>query len=387
MQRRLTLMLSLAAVTLLAWQLFAEKLSFNPAIKLSAAVSAQQTLDNLNLSQGFSISIHASELPGVRALISTRSGDLIISQPRSGTVSLIYHDANNDGTADGKAVLVKGLNRPHGLALHKGWLYIAETDAVLRIRFDAERGITLGQAEYIIQQRFPGDGNHWTRSIKISPNNKLLLSIGSSCNVCIEHSEKRASIWQYDLDGRNETLYASGLRNTVGFDWKADTLDLYGVDNGRDFLGDDEPPEELNRIRPQQHYGWPYQHGDGQADPSYASQKPAALITQAPSHLLPAHSAPLSLLFIKHNPVLKGRALVTLHGSWNRSKKSGYKVVMLSFLADQSIQQTDFISGFEKDNRVFGRPVDLTEDRHGNIYLSDDFNGRVYRIATRLPEQ
>jgi len=380
-KRRLIGLLLLLLGLFIAWQALPNKYSINPAIKLSAPLSEQALQKQLTIHEGFKLSLYANKLNGVRTIITTDTGDLIVSQPSQGTVSLLYHDANGDNRSDGRQILLKQLNKPYGIALHKGWLYVAETDAVVRIPYDSEQRKITGDAERIIEHRFSGGGNHWSRSLKISPDQKLFISVGSTCNVCIEDSANRASILQYELDGSHEILYAQGLRNSVGFDWQPKTLQLYALDNGRDFLGDNTPPEELNNIKKGHHYGWPYEHGSGIKDPTYSQQKPANLQTSQPYYQLIAHSAPLSLLFIKHNPLLKGMALVTLHGSWNRSQKSGYKVIALSMSAQQETHPIDFITGFEKAGTVIGRPVDLTEDNHGNIYLSDDYNGRIYKIS------
>lgn len=361
--------------------LLLEKYSINPPNPLIKPLTEQRSLTHLKVAEGFKLSIYADNIPKVRTIVISQTGDLIVSQPKLGTIQLILKDDNNDGRSDGRLLLAEGLNGPYGLALHKGWLYIAETDAILRIRYDAEQRKLIGTPRTIVSNKFPGGGNHWSRNIKISPDDKLFASVGSSCNSCIENSPKRASILQYDLDGKNELIFATGLRNTMGFDWQPKTKLLFGVDNGRDYLGDDIPPEELNQIKLGAHYGWPYEYGEKLVDADYTKYRPDQLLTSSPIHQLTAHSAPLSLLFLKHNPQLYGTALVALHGSWNRSKKSGYKVVALSFSADNRILQSDFISGFERSERVTGRPVDLAEDVDGSIYLSDDYNGRIFKVS------
>ncbi|MFT6625015.1 MAG: glucose/arabinose dehydrogenase [Cycloclasticus sp.] len=361
--------------------IFLQKYSINHPFQFIKPFTKQHNLDHLTVADGFKLSIYADNIPKVRTMVISQTGDLIISQPKLGTLQLILKDDNNDGRSDGRLLLAQGLNGPYGLALHKGWLYIAETDSVLRIRYNAGQRKLIDTPRTIISHKFPGGGNHWSRNIKISPDGKLFVSVGSSCNACIENSPKRASILQYDLDGKNELIFATGLRNTVGFDWQPKTKLLFGVDNGRDYLGDDIPPEELNQINRGAHYGWPYEYGEKLVDSDYAKYRPAQLLTTPPIHQLTAHSAPLSLLFLKHNPKLYGTALVALHGSWNRSKKSGYKVVALSFSDDMKITQRDFISGFERNERVTGRPVDIAEDTDGSIYLSDDYNGRIFKAS------
>jgi len=380
MKRSIKAVLYFIVITFIIWQLLPQRYSLNFPVKQLIPFGKQQPLKHLTIQEGLSISVYATGVTGARSLATTPRGDLLIAQTSEGIVSLLPHTDSLHGQAGALIILLNGLNKPHGLALHNGWLYIAETDAVFRIRYDDKQRQLVGSANYIIKNKFPAGGNHWRKSIRISPDNKLFISIGSSCNVCIEDSKYYASLFKYDLDGSNEQLFASGLRNTEGFDWHPQSKQLYGVDNGRDFLGDNAPPEELNLIQAEQHYGWPYQHGKSIEDPSYFQQKPKQLLTQQPVHLLPAHSAPLSLLFIKHNTVLKNKALVALHGSWNRSQRSGYKVITLS-IKKESVTSGLLIDGFENEDRVIGRPVDLAEDHLGNIYLSDDFNGQIFKIT------
>jgi len=380
LKRLIKISVYFAAALFIAWQLLPEKYSLNFPVKRLLTLGEQQILDQLTIQKGLKLSIYATGITGARSLVTTPRGDLLVAQTSEGIISLLNRNDRSSEQANTHRVLLKNLNKPHGMALHNGWLYIAETDAVFRIQYDDEQRQLIGTADYIIRDKFPAGGNHWRKSIQISPDNKLFVSIGSSCNTCIEDSKYYASLFQYDLDGSNEQLFANGLRNTEGFDWHPQTQKLYGVDNGRDFLGDNAPPEELNLIQAQQHYGWPYQHGQNIKDPEYFKQKPVKLLTHEPIHLLPAHSAPLSLLFIKHNRILKNKALVGLHGSWNRSQRSGYKVVVLS-IGNDKVTSSLLIGGFENNNGVIGRPVDMAEDQFGNIYLSDDFNGRIFKIT------
>ncbi|PHS73410.1 MAG: oxidoreductase [Cycloclasticus sp.] len=381
MNQHLKSILYMAIAGVLFWLFLPAKYTVNMPIQFANSYTEQEVLDQLIVEKGYKISVFADQLTNARGIITTETNDLIVSRPNVGTLTLVYKDADNNGRSDGQKILLKGLNRPHGIALHDGWLYVAETDAVLRIQYDSQQRKFIGTPHIIIQDSFPGGGNHWSRTVKIGPDNKLYVSVGSSCNVCIERSTKRASILQYDLDGSNETSFANGLRNTVGFDWQPSTNLMYGVNNGRDLLGDDIPPEELNQINSGQHYGWPYEHANGIADADFAHKKPTGITLSRPSHLMTAHSAPLSLLFLRHNKHLSTTALVTQHGSWNRSEKSGYKVIALSFLNNGDIAQRDFLTGMNNDGTVIGRPVDLAEDKQGNIYLSDDYSGRIYIIA------
>jgi glucose/arabinose dehydrogenase len=337
----------------------------------------------LRIAGGYRLGRFAEGLSQVRFLRVTPRGDLLASQPRAGRVVLLERDAGGDGRADGQRVLLEGLNRPHGLDLHGGWLYVAETDAVGRVRFDPEARAVSGEFERVVTG-LPGGGNHWSRTVRFGPDDWMYVSIGSSCNVCEEDDPRRATIMRYRPDGTGEQVHARGLRNSVGLDWRPETGELFATDNGRDLLGDDFPPCELNRIEAGGFYGWPYANGNRVRDPDLGAGRDAELAaTVPPVHGFRAHTAPLGIAFLRHPSHLEyaGAALVALHGSWNRSRKDGYSVVSLHWKPDGSIEERDFLTGFELDEDVIGRPVDVVEDADGVIYLSDDHAGVIWRIA------
>ncbi|HVM94903.1 MAG TPA: PQQ-dependent sugar dehydrogenase [Candidatus Acidoferrales bacterium] len=336
----------------------------------------------IKLPRGFFISIYATELPNARMMRFTASGDLLVSSPREGKVFLVER-GSNAAYSDKTRTLLNGLHNPHGLALHEDWLYVAEETAIFRVRFSAATRQVSGEREYVVRS-LPADGRHWTRTIGIGPDGWLYVSVGSSCNVCIEEDVRRAAISRYQPDGSNEQLYATGLRNAVGFAWRSNG-DLYATDNGRDLLGDDFPPCELNHIVESGFYGWPYASGNRIPDPSFGAGNEARVAASiAPVHGFTAHTAPLGITFYDADGFpqhYRGAAFVAQHGSWNRSKKSGYKIVALLFDSSDRITEEDFASGFEIDDDVAGRPVDVAVGPDGALYLSDDFAGSVYRIA------
>jgi len=354
------------------------------------ALPDAQLAQRIALPPGFHINSYAGGIENARMLRFTPSGDLLVSSPRQGKVFLVERDSDHDGVADGMRVLLGNLNNPHGLALHQGYLYVAEGDAVLRVRFDAEQRTLLGQPERIITG-IPSGGNHWTRTVGIGPDEKLYVSIGSDCNDCIEAEARRATIMRFNLDGSGGEIYASGLRNSVGFDWQPGSGDLYATDNGRDLLGDDFPPCEFNKIVQGGFYGWPFAHGDRVPDPTLGKGNEARIAASIPpAHAFGAHVAPLGMTFYRtpsgaapaaFPPQYDGVAFVAQHGSWNRSKKSGYQVVSLTFNADGTISEAPFASGFVRDEKASGRPVDVAEGPDGALYVSDDFTGSIYRIA------
>lgn len=337
----------------------------------------------IHLPPGFSIAVYAKDLPNARMLRFTEAGDLLVSLPSEGRVVLLEKDADNDGAPDGRSDLVTGLNRPHGLDFYQGWLYIAETDAIGRISFDAKTRKIQGEYERIVND-IPGGANHWSRTVRFGPDGLMYVSVGSSCNACEEKNPKRAAILRYKPDGGQEELFATGLRNTVGFDWHPVTHELFGVDNGRDFLGDEFPPDELNRIEQGKFYGWPYANGNKAPDPDFgAGHEEKIRGSQPPVHKYAAHTAPLGITFLRNKnwpPEFKNAALVALHGSWNRTEKIGYKVVSLHFGPKGTIAERNFVTGFERQGDVIGRPVDIAEGPDGGIYISDDFTGSVYRV-------
>ncbi len=339
----------------------------------------------LKLPQGFAISVYASDLPGARMLHFTDAGDLLVSLPDSGRVVLLAPNANrNILRASDHLDLLTDLERPHGIDIHDGWLYVAETGSVGRIRFNANTRITQGNFEHIITN-LPAGGDHWSKSLHFGPDGMMYVSVGSSCNVCEEQDPRRATILRFQPDGSQAEVYASGLRNTVGFDWHPTTKQLYGVDNGRDLLGDDVPPCELNLIKAGKSYGWPYVHGNKIPDPDYASKNIDMIAqSEAPIFAFGAHTAPLGIRFLDSEllpETWRGRALVALHGSWNRSEKSGYEVVALTFSEQGEVSYQSFIHGFELNNDVIGRPVDIAQGPDGSIYVSDDYTGSIYRVV------
>ncbi|SDJ95301.1 PQQ-dependent sugar dehydrogenase [Microbulbifer yueqingensis] len=350
-----------------------------------------ETVDRqLRAAEGYRVELFASDLPNARWLAVTRSGDLVVSQPKSGQVTLVRADRDGDGSSDDRRVLIDGLTRPHGLVLHEDWLYIAESDAIGRVAFDHSDGRLAGSYQRIVTG-LADRGNHWTKTIGMGPDGWLYLSSGSSCNVCEEENQRRATIMRLRPDGSDLQVFATGLRNSVGFDWSPKDGGLYATDNGRDWLGDDFPPDELNLVEQGVFYGWPYANGDRVPDPDLGADAGPEIqariaSSRPPAHKFAAHNAPLGIRFLRSPgqlPAYRDAALVALHGSWNRSVKDGYKVVSLHWDDSGAISQRDFLWGFLGPEReeVYGRPVAIAEDAAGNIYVSDDYAGAVYRVS------
>ena len=357
------------------------------SIPLGAIFGADADSDELNtrieVPDGFRFTLFASGLQSARYMASTPSGDLIVAERGADQIVLLQADVDGDGESEGRQVLLADLDAPNDVAFHDGWLYVGEKGAIGRARFDSEAREVVGAYERII--RGLPDTGHSAKTVRVSPDGWLYFNVGSSCNVCIEQDERRSTIMRAKLDGSDVQIYATGLRNSAGFDWSPRDGALYATNNGRDLLGDDFPPEELNRIEQGKFYGWPFVHAFGEPDPELGDQG-GALADGAiqPVHTFAAHNAPLGMTFLRNGQYpdeFHQDALVALHGSWNRSEKDGYKVVRLSWNESGAIAQFDFITGFLIDGDVIGRPVDVEESQDGAIYVSDDFTGSVYRLA------
>lgn len=384
----LVVVLGLATLAACAAGLFPERFAVNGPMgqilwgRQIDAPAEEDLGQVLRVPSGFQIELFATEIPNPRMLRLAPSGDLLVSLPRDGAVGLLEADRDGDGRSDGRRLLLTGLLRPHGIDFHGEWLYVAETDAIGRIRFDPASGRVEGSYERVVTT-LPGGGNHWSRTLRFGPDGWMYVSVGSSCNVCEERDPRRAAVVRYRPDGSGEEIFATGLRNAVGIDWRPADGGMYVTDNGRDLLGDEFPPCELNRVEAGAFYGWPYANGDRIPDPDLGEGHDAEVsASRPPAFEFPAHNAPLGITFLGDRAPegLQGAALVALHGSWNRSRKDGYKVVSLHWREDGSIVSRDFLVGFERDERVIGRPVDVAIDEGGAIYVSDDYASAIYRI-------
>lgn len=313
------------------------------------------------------------EMP--RALAFDQNDTLVVSLTSIGKVSAII-DEDKNLKAEKKIDILSNLNKPHGIAFDKQYLYVAETNGVSRYFYDSTTKSATGK-ELILS--LPAGGRHSTRTIRIY-NDKLYTSIGSSCDACVEKNELRASIIVSNLDGTDKKTLASGLRNTVFFDFDS-SGQLWGADMGRDNLGDNLPPDEINIIdiaKINQNYGWPHCYGNKVNDYEFTGNSPYNCQEGlAPAFELPAHSAPLGVRFDD-----SGNLLVAMHGSWNSSTKVGYKIVILNIFAGQVTEMKDYLSGFlTNGDDVLGRPVDLIFDKNHNLFISDDKSGLIYVLS------
>ncbi|MFZ2310132.1 MAG: PQQ-dependent sugar dehydrogenase [Patescibacteria group bacterium] len=341
----------------------------------------------LKLPAGFSIGIFAKNLPGARVMIFDSIRNIWLSQTRQGTISKLILD---NGRLVSQKVVISGLKNPHGLAFDpqdSNILYIAEETKISRVKITD--GLP-GFLEKIID--LPVKGNHFTRSLLFSLAGRLYVSIGSTCNVCLENDERYAAIYSLNKDGSDFKQVARGLRNSVFMIWDNQRQAIWATEMGRDLLGDNTPPDEINIISTQAsstlNFGWPICYGqnihDTVFDKNTYFRNPCQEPFEKASQIdLQAHSAPLGLAFTPNSwpTEYKNNLLVAFHGSWNRSVATGYKVVRLILDdAGKSIKQEDFISGWLSGSSAFGRPVDVIFDQVGNLYISDDKAGVIYKV-------
>ncbi|MEN6340965.1 MAG: PQQ-dependent sugar dehydrogenase [Methanospirillum sp.] len=346
----------------------------------------ESLLSRLTLPPNFTVGVFAKDLGGVRVLVAAPDGTVYASVPSSGTV-LRLRDANGDGRAETVETVLRGYAGVHGLALGNGSLYFATPTTVYAAPIGADGAPGTPR---IVADGLPSGGNHQAPGLGLSPDGRLYLTLGSTCNACQEASPERAAMLL--LENGTRRVYAKGLRNTMGFDWNPVTGQLYGVDQGVDLRGDDLPPDEINRIVDGGNYGWPYVYGkqvpDGLTpfDPPGTTKEAFAATTEPSAIDLPAHSSPIQLRFYNGTAFpaeYRGDAFVTLHGSWNRNPPNGYRVVRLRFSpAGEPEGYEDFLTGFLYDGtKVFGRPAGLAAMPDGALLVGDDFNGVVYRVA------
>lgn len=401
------------------------------------AISSNNQLDFLKKPDGFKISVVVDGLDNPRVILFDSKGRMLVSETKAGRVSIL---ADNDGDKifESKNTLIENLKSPHGLDFYKDpktgttFLYIAETHQVARYAYNVNTGkltSTIGQNITSL----PADGRYLTRTIAFGPNfretpilpgkrgkdtltdTKFYISVGSSCDVCVEDTTwKRAAILESDPEGTFTAEFAGGLRNSVFFTFHPQTKEIWATEMGRDDLGDNLPPDEVNIIRAAtsehkfgaRRYGWPFCYGNQVRDKKFNPEKFQRIDissdcskTESPVIQIPAHSAPLGLAFIPPAggwpKEWEGDLLVAYHGSWNRSEPTGYKIVRYDLDSNGNVlsqKPEDFISGWLKTNdqrlttkdQIYGRPVDLKFGSEGVLYISDDSAGKIYRVISKL---
>ena len=338
---------------------------------------ALASIEDVEVPPGFIIEEYA-DVPNARSLALGDKGTLFVSTRKGRSVYAVVENA--DGSTR-TIELLRGMSTPNGIAFHDGDLYVAEIDRVLRYTDIEENLDEVPEAE-VLDVDLPSDRHHGWRYIGFGPDDKLYISIGAPCNVCDEFGY--AQIIRMNADGSGRETFASGVRNSVGFTWHPTTDELWFTDNGRDMMGDDTPPCELNHApRAGLHFGFPYCHGGDILDPRYGKDRNCKDY-RPPVQRLGPHVAPLGVKFYTGQmfpPEYRNQLFIAEHGSWNRSKKIGYRVTLVRLDGDRAVSYEPFAYGWLQGQSVSGRPVDLIVKEDGALLVSDDFAGKVYRIS------
>lgn len=332
----------------------------------------------LQVPEGAEISVYAAGFDRPRFFDFDDEGNLYFTDIGDGSV-FIVRDEDEDGAAEIIREIDGGLRSPNGIDEFEGDLYVAEHHRIAAYRAIQEDG-SYARKDIVVND-LPTGGMHVTRTILVGPDRKLYVSIGSTCNACEERDPRNAAIVRYALDGTGEEVIAKGLRNSVGITFRDDRL--WATDNGRDRLGDDLPPEEVNVIEEGKHYGWPYCYGRGITDPQFPERAEFCHTqTELPALEMQAHSAPLGLAFAKGDwgEAWKDHLFIAFHGSWNRSVPTGYKVIAIDAESSESVPQ-EIVTGWGTGRQAWGRPVGIGFGPDGALYVSDDRAGAIYRVT------
>ena len=342
-------------------------------------------IDRLNLPEGFKIEVFADSIDGARSMAMGENGTLFVGTRTENKVYAIQ-DRDNDYRAD-NVIVFDSLEVPNGIAYRNGSLYVAEVGRLLRYD-NIESQLEAIPEPVVVYDDYPTEFHHGWKYIAFGPDDKLYVPVGAPCNICDSTvaDQRYASITRMDPDGSNREIYAHGVRNTVGFTWHPETGNMWFTDNGRDMMGDDVPPCELNHIAEAgQHFGYPFCHGGIIKDPEYGEQRPCEDFV-APAQQLGAHVAPLAVKFYtgKMFPEqYKKYAFIAEHGSWNRSSKVGYRISLVKLEGNKAVAYETFIDGWldEPSQERFGRPVDILFLEDGSMLISDDFGDAIYRVS------
>src|SRR5262245_37732312 len=339
-------------------------------------------LKNIKLPPGFEISIYASNVPNARSLALSPKGVLFVGSVSAGSVYAVV-DRNGHHVADQVFTLARGLNMPNGVAYRDGALYVAEVNRVLRFD-DIEARLANPPPPVVVNDRFPRDRSHGWKFIAFGPDGMLYVPVGAACNICDPDENRFALINRMKPDGSGLEVFARGIRNTVGFDWHPESKELWFTDNGRDWLGDNAPPDELNNA-PQKglHFGYPYCHGGDIVDPEFGGKRSCSDF-RPPAQKLGPHVAALGMRFYTGTmfpPEYRNQIFIAEHGSWNRSTPIGYRVTLVRLQNNRPIAYEVFAEGWLQGSSNWGRPVDVLVAPDGALLVSDDHAGAIYRIA------
>lgn len=348
-----------------------------------SSAHAAPPLAQLRVPAGFHVAVFSDSVPDARELAVGPKGTVFVGSNKGKVFAL--PDANHDGRADKVIVIASGLDRPSGVAMHGGDLYVSAVNRILRFPAIEDHLADPPQPQ-VVTDKLPDQTHAGGRFIAFGPDGKLYVPLGAPCNVC--EKPGFGKLIRMNADGSAMQDVASGIRNTVGFDWQPRTHTLWFTDNGRDLLGDNEPADELNRVdRLGENFGFPYCFGGDVLDPGFGRGH-ACSDYAAPALKLGAHVAPLGMRFYTGTMFPqpdRGAIFIAEHGSWNRSSKSGYRVMLVHVNGSRVSDQQPFLTGFLDGQRTLGRPVDVQPLQDGSLLVSDDDNGAIYRISYSHP--
>jgi len=354
----------------------------NPPTKILSQPDTD--LASIQLPEGFEISIWAEEVENARSLCLTPNGTLFVGTRGEGKVYAL-RDTDGDFQADEQYEIASGLQMPNGVAFKDGDLYVAEVSRILRFK-DIENNLENPSEPEVIYDDYPTETHHGWKYIAFGPDGKLYVPVGAPCNICEPEKDVFTSLTRMNPDGSEMEIVQTGIRNTVGFTWHPETRELWFTDNGRDWMGDDQPACELNHApRDNMHFGYPYCHQGDLADPEFGNKFPCSDFTPPVQNLDP-HVAPLGLEFYtggQFPDAYNRQVLIAEHGSWNRSEKIGYRLMLVRLNGDQAVSYEPFATGWLNDEtqEAWGRPVDLEHLPDGSLLVSDDFSDAIYRIS------
>ena len=338
-------------------------------------------LDKISLPPGFTIEVLA-RLDNPRQMALGADGTLFAGSMRAGKV---YALKLRPGAKAEVTTIATGLQMPVGVAFHGGALYVSATDRILRFD-DIERRLDAPPKPVLVTDRFPKETHHGWKFIAFGPDGKLYVPVGAPCNICEPDPDRYANLTRMNPDGSAPEVFARGIRNSVGFDWDPATRELWFTDNGRDMLGDDAPPDELDHApKAGMHFGYPYCHGGTIPDPEYGRKHACSEFTP-PAQALGAHVAAIGMRFYNGTqfpPSYRGQIFIAEHGSWNRSRKAGYRVSMVRIENGKAASYQPFASGWLQGEQAWGRPADVLVAPDGALLVSDDYAGAIYRISYR----
>ena len=361
--------------TLLIWSI--------AVFSLPAISDAALPLHEIELPSGFEISVYAENVPGARSMSLSPNGTLFVGTRGVGKVYAVL-DGDEDNRADEVVTVAQGLNSPNGVAFRDGALYVAQISRVLRYD-NIEASLHNPPAPVVVNDSFPTDRHHGWKFIRFGPDGLLYVPVGAPCNVCERDDGRYGSILRMKPDGTDLEVFAHGVRNSVGFDWHPETQALWFTDNGRDMMGDNKPPDELNHA-PEKglHFGFPYCHGGEILDPAFGQQRRCDEFTQ-PAMKLGPHVASLGMRFYTGSMFgeeYRDQIFIAEHGSWNRTVPIGYRVTLVRLEDNKAVSYEVFAKGWLRaDGQAWGRPVDVLVMPDGALLVSDDRAGAIYRIS------